>query len=474
MTNLPFRLKKRSGVLIAIILVTLASLSVVSSRNIEAVQGPKPIGQLIGVEPLPAMESEMCELAPTGANGSLFELAALQQPAAATPQAGAGAGTPSNLTKMAVANRLPSRILKDSYPSYSAVAVDAAHNEVILAAENNLSLMIHDRTQSTPPNVRSEPRRVIHGLNTDLEYVCGVYVDPESGDVYAINNDTLNKMAVFSRKANGNAVPDRYLEVPQGTFGMTVDEKNQELMLTVEDDNAVVTFRKAAKEKDSPIRILQGNNTMIANPHGITHDAKNDLIYVANMGAVNKNVHPEKGPWEGTTGRGVGRAMWPAGRNYSVPGTGELKPPSITVYRRTAEWDTPPLRTIQGPKTQLNWPQALAMDPERGELYVANDTTNSILVFKGDAEGDVAPIRVLTGPKTLIKNPTGVTVDLKNQELWVTNLSSHNATVYKLGASGDTPPLRVIRGAPENVATPTFINSRLAFDTKRDELLVAS
>jgi DNA-binding beta-propeller fold protein YncE len=122
----------------------------------------------------------------------------------------------------------------------------------------------------------------------------------------------------------------------------------------------------------------------------------------------------------------------------------------------------------------LNWPAAVAVDPDRGELYVANDTTSSILVFKADANGDVAPLRVLTGPKTLIKNPTGVAVDLKNQELWVTNLSSHNATVYKLGSSGDTPPLRVIRGAPGNVETPTFINSRIAFDTKRDELLVAS
>jgi DNA-binding beta-propeller fold protein YncE len=213
---------------------------------------------------------------------------------------------------------------------------------------------------------------------------------------------------------------------------------------------------------------------MMANPHGIAHDPKTDLIYVTNFGNVNKNVHPETGPWEGTTGRGVGRAIWPAGRNYSVPGTGEFRPPSITVYSRTAEWDSPPLHIIQGPRTQLNWPAAVAVDPDRGELYVANDTTSSILVFKADANGDVAPLRVLTGPKTLIKNPTGVAVDLKNQELWVTNLSSHNATVYKLGSSGDTPPLRVIRGAPGNVETPTFINSRIAFDTKRDELLVAS
>jgi DNA-binding beta-propeller fold protein YncE len=132
------------------------------------------------------------------------------------------------------------------------------------------------------------------------------------------------------------------------------------------------------------------------------------------------------------------------------------------------------VQVIRGPKTLLNWPAALSVDPERHELYVANDTTSQILVFKTDATGDVAPIRILGGPKTGIKNPTGVAVDLKNQELWVTNLSNHNATVYKLNASGDTPPLRVIRGARENVETDTFINGRLAYDSKRDELLVAS
>ena len=481
MAKRAFAITKKSGFVIVGLLVTIAAVSVLSGSGgkTEPVQVSKSVGGLVGAETLPAMEGELCipegASASPGSGASLFELAALQQQdTAATPQAGAASGPPSSAIRAAVANRLPSRILRDSYPSYSAVAVDSTHNEVILAAEDMLSLMVHDRSQNTPPTVRSEPRRIIHGLNTSLEFVCGVYVDPASGDVYAINNDTLNRMAIFSRKANGNAVPDRYLEVPQGTFGITVDEKSQELMLTVEDDNAVVTFPKAAKEKDSPIRILQGEHTLLANAHGITHDPKTDRIYVTNFGSVNKNVHPATGPWEGTTGRGVGRAMWPAGRNYSVPGTGEFRPPSINVYARTAEWDTAPLQVIQGPKTLLNWPIAVAVDSERGELYVANDTTSQILVFKADANGDVAPIRILGGAKTLIRNPTGVAVDMKNQELWVTSLSSHNATVYKLSASGNTPPLRVIRGAPENVPTATFINARVAYDTKRDELLVAS
>lgn len=470
MAKMAFGVKKKSGFVIVGLLVTIAAVSVLSGsgRKTEVAQGWKPTGQLVAIEPLPMVggeEGEMCQLIPASASASL--LAPFQQARAATANVQA--------VRAEVARRPPARILKDSYPSYSAVAIDVAHNEVILAAENKLSIMVHDRTQNTPPRALSEPKRLINGLNTEVEYVCGVYVDPMSGEVYSINNDTLNLLTVFSREAKGNAVPTRKLEVPMSAFGIAVDEKNQELMLTVEDDSAVSTFRKTAKGSESPIRLLQGDRTLLAWPHGITHDPKTDLIYVTNWGSRSKKVPPPASqPRVGTLGRGFGKDRWPLARAYNVPGQGELTPPSITVYRRTAEGDTAPVQVIQGPKTQLNWPAAVAIDHERGELYVANDTTSSILVFKADANGDVAPIRVLAGPKTQIKNPTGVAVDLKNQELWVTNLSSHNATVYKLTASGDTPPLRVIRGARENVETPSFINVRLAYDTKRDELLVAS
>ena len=402
-------------------------------------------------------------------SGGVRKMEAAQASKAAAP------GTPSPALRTAVANRTPARIIKDSYPAYAAVAVDTEHNEVVLAAENILSLMTHDRLQNTPPQARSEPRRIIHGLNTELEFVCGVHVDPASGDVYAINNDTLNKMTVFSRKENGNAVPDRSLEVPMSAFGIAVDDKDQELMMTVEDDSAVSTFRKMASGSEAPIRLLQGDKTLLSWPHGITHDPKTDLIYVTNFGSRSKKAEPPAGvPRVGTLGRGFGKPNWPLARAYNIPGQGEFTPPSITVYRRTDQGDAAPRQVIQGPKTLLNYPVAVAVDSDRGELFVANDTTSQILVFKADASGDVAPIRILGGPKTGIKNPTGLAVDSKNQELWVTNLSNHNATVFKLGASGDTPPLRTIRGAPEGTPTPTMINVRLVYDTKRDELLVAS
>jgi DNA-binding beta-propeller fold protein YncE len=138
-----------------------------------------------------------------------------------------------------------------------------------------------------------------------------------------------------------------------------------------------------------------------------------------------------------------------------------------------ASGNTAPLRVIQGPKTRMNWPTGISFDPERNELFVANDAGNNVLVFDASATGDAAPIRVLEGPRSLIKNPTGVFVDVKNDELWVTNFGNHSATVYRRSASGDPAPLRVIRSAPLGKQALMIGNpGAIAYDSKREEVLV--
>ena len=123
----------------------------------------------------------------------------------------------------------------------------------------------------------------------------------------------------------------------------------------------------------------------------------------------------------------------------------------------------------------MNWPTSIAVHPDRGELFVANDTADSITVYRADADGDAAPIRILKGPRSLIKNPTGVALDLKNNELWVANFGSHSATVFPIDAAGDPVPKRVIRSGPANAPSPMLSNPHtIAYDTKRDELLVSN
>ena len=77
---------------------------------------------------------------------------------------------------------------------------------------------------------------------------------------------------------------------------------------------------------------------------------------------------------------------WGNSSDYKVAGSGKFLPPSITVYSLDANGDVAPLRTIQGPKTQLDWMGAFSLDPETGNLWVANDVGNSVLVFRGDGQ----------------------------------------------------------------------------------------
>ena len=415
----------------------------------------RPTGQpqLVSIAPMVETGGELCESTPVAA-GFIQQGSQTLRP-----------GAPSDQNrKDEVSKRPPLRKIHDPYAGYSAIAVDEANNEVVVTDETLFRVLAYDRMANTPPAATmTEPKRIIGGVHTQMEFQCGLYIDPNNGDIYAINGDTVEKAVVFSRKAKGDVAPDRTFVTPHGAAGIVVDEGRQELYLSIQHMHSVVVFNKTANGNDAPIRLLQGNHTLLADPHGIALDLKNDLMFVTNYGTLHQFLPNDPGK--------LFKSNWPL--QTPVPGSGEMRAPSITVYRRDASGDTAPLRVIQGPKTRLDWPAGLAFYPERNELFVANDMDNSILVFDASARADAAPIRVLKGPRTLVKNPSGLYLDLKNNELWVANFGNHTATVYPPAASGDTPPLRVIRSAPVGTPAPMLGNAHpLAYDTKRDEILV--
>jgi DNA-binding beta-propeller fold protein YncE len=407
--------------------------------------------------PQPAPRATAKEAIPIPINPVTIALA-LQQ-----AQPGTSARVPAEAQKAAVAARRPLRTIHDEYPAFSAVAVDAERNEVVLQDENLFQTMVFNRTTNTPPNARmSEPKRAIRGPGTYLELNCAVYIDPKTGNIYSLNNDTEQHMTVFDREARGNASPVWKLRTPMGAFGLAVDEETEELLITAQLTGSVSWFPKTARDDAPPTGLLQGDRTLLADPHGIALDTKQNVIFVANFGAVaTERPHPP----------GDSRPpLWPFYREM-VPGSGRFLPVSITVYDKKARGDVPPLRVITGPNTQLNWPVGLFVDSPRGELYVANDGGDSILVFRTDARGDAAPIRVLKGPRTKLRYPSSVFVDVKNDELWVASFGNHLATVYRRTAAGDTAPIRQIRSAPDGTPAPTLANTRVGYDTKREQIL---
>jgi DNA-binding beta-propeller fold protein YncE len=405
-----------------------------------AFRRPTGAPQLISIKSLPSSDGEMCEwdtIRPVSAEPQ----ERFQARAAASSPAGAGARSSND------ADRSPERVIRDTYPTYSAIALDPKSGEVFLEDENLYGIKVFNRTDNTAPNAAfTEPKRILGGLKTKLEFNCGMYIDPQNGDVYSVANDTGDDMVVFPHDAKGNVEPMRELKIPHGSYGIAVDEGAAELYLTVEHNNAVFVFEKKASGNAQPLRSLSGEQTRLEDPHGIAIDIKNNWMFVSNHGNA---------------------------KNRRVPGSGKFAPPSITVYPLKASGDTAPLRVISGSRTQLNWPAAMYLDPEHGELFVANDSGDSILVFRETDSGDVAPARIIKGSKTGLKNPTGIYLDLKNQELWASNMGNHSATVFARTADGNTAPLRTIRSAPAGKLALAIGNPGGAgYDSKRDEILV--
>ena len=467
------RWRQRSGVISLVSLVVAIAAWVVFAGEAKqpqlgaaspaALRKPTGYPQLISVEPLPVMDGEMCQWVPASANTTL--VASLWQ--------GQSTGSPtaqsSGQTRIPIdANRAPLRVIRDPNPAFSAVAVEPESGMLVVTDENLFQILEYNREDNTPPTATmTEPKRVIGGNLTKAEMMCGVYIDPKTLDIYVINNDTQDWMAVFSKEARGNVAPDRFLAIPHGTFDITVDEKQQEIFLTVEHSNAVVVYRKMAEGQEPPLRRLFGDDTELEDPHGIAVDTKNHLLFVSNHGNVRYRNKGGEQDIRGTSNQDPRRM-----RRF-LRGSGKFEPPSITVYVRDASGNTAPLRIIEGPKTGLNWPMHLAVDEERGELYVANDMDHSILVFRTSDEGDVVPSRIIQGPRTGIRNPTSVTWDLKNGEVWVANMGNHSATAYPLTANGNVAPLRTIRGGPaDEVALMIGNPGGVGYDTKREEILV--
>jgi hypothetical protein len=341
------------------------------------------------------------------------------------------------------------RTIRDTAPTYSAVAVDFHSNEVILQDNNLWEYLVFDRLTPTPtrPDEISRPKRIVKGDKTLIEFNNGLYVDP-SGDIFSVESDTGDKMVRFPRDAEGDVAPKTVLHTPHRVYNLAADEVKQELFATIEFPPRVVVYRKDASGEEKPLRTIEGDNTGLDAPHGLAVDEKDRLLFVN---------------------------TWGHHSNFTIAGTGKWYPPAIKVYALDASGDAKPLRVITGDKTQLDWPAAMKFNPNNGDLYVANDIGQSVLAFANaaKAQGDLAPARVIHGPSTRLRNPTGVALDLTNQELWVSNLGNSSATVYPLMADGDMPPTRIIRSAEESKRGVNFgRTAAVTYDPIRQEILV--
>ncbi len=349
-----------------------------------------------------------------------------------------------------VGDVLPARCITDPYAEFNGVAVDPVNDFVVMTAPNIRSLMLYRRASGSSTGEVTRPLGQLTGPATHMSGAAGVAVDPVRKEFYGIETDIGDSVATFSYKDRGDAKA-RVLAIPLGGWGISLNQARDEFVTSIEDNDELMVFRRGAQAVEKPLRQIRGLHTTLADPKGLSWDDKNHEIVVAN-----------EGNWS--------RSAW----DLDYTGGGEYRPPSIVVFDEMADKDARPKRVIQGDKTGLDFPHGLAVDNVHDEIAVANDGDNSVLIFSRIASGNVPPIRVIKGPHTEVARPLGLAIDTVHDELWVANWG-HSAEVFDRSAGGDARPKRVIRSAPPGTPVAGLsVSSTLAFDSNRQQLLVAN
>ncbi len=145
---------------------------------------------------------------------------------------------------------------------------------------------------------------------------------------------------------------------------------------------------------------------------------------------------------------------------------------SVTVYGRTASGDTAPLRTLSGALTGLNSPDGVAVDAVNNELFVVNFNPPSITVYPRTwSVSNTPPTRTLSGAATGLTNPIGVALDLTNNEMIIADQGGNSVAVYpRTWSLSNTPPTRTLVGAATGLNNPVGV----AVDLTNNELFVAN
>ena len=353
---------------------------------------------------------------------------------------------------------MPLRTVFDPYPTFDAVAVDAAAGRAFFT-DSSLSSLISYTTESGGSSADiTEPATRVLGPDSGIGFIAGNEVDPKNKEVYAVNNDG-GGVVVFSYDQTGAVAPVRQFETPHQSWGISLSSRRDELAITAQQLNGVVFYKRTVRDMEPPVRSLRGYATGLADPHGIAHHDQRKEIVIANHGNWTE-LRPYS-PYD------------PLSKDPPAYEPGRFEPPSIRVFSEAAEGNAKPLRSITGKKTGLNWPMGIQIDETRDEILVANYGDNSVLAYRVTADGDAEPVRIIKGDKTGLIGPVDVSIDAQRNEIWVANYADHTALVFERDATGNVAPKRIIRNGPPKAPALAFTNaSAAAYDTKRDALIV--
>ena len=227
-----------------------------------------------------------------------------------------------------------------------------------------------------------------------------------------------------------------------------MDEEKGEVFITIQYPPKVVVYRKEASGDDKPLRVLEGPHTGIYDAHGLAIDVKKKLMFVSSWGNASDykvagtgkfyppsiTVYPLDASGDTAPLRTIQGSKtqldWAAGMSldagnddlYIANDVGQ----SVLVFKETDQGNVAPARILKGQKTNLKNPTGVAVDTKNKELWVSNLGNSSATCYSLNANGDAAPLRTIRSApagRTSVKfgKPQAVAYDSKRQEYLVPN-----------------------------------------------------
>lgn len=224
------------------------------------------------------------------------------------------------------------------------------------------------------------------------------------------------RVHAYAEGAKGNVSPLSSLQSTGFPGQPSTDPVHGEVFFPGDGGNYVYAYALNAAGDAPPLRLLAGPSTGLDDALGVAVDLVRDEIAVLNFG----------GGFDG----------------------------SVTFYSRTAKGDVTPLRKIGGPATGLVWAVGIAVDPVSNEILVLclgddpsdDPASASIRVFPRTGAGNIAPKRVIQGGKTRLGLPAALAFDPIHDELLVTEFKGA-VRAFARAAQGNVAPLREIKGS---------------------------
>ncbi len=266
---------------------------------------------------------------------------------------------------------------------------------------------------------------------------------------------------MFARLANGNAQRVRAIEGQKTLLGRTMhaiayDAIHDEIVVPHHFAGGVLTFAGDATGETPPKRTILGSKTGLIAPDRLGIDPVNNEIYVPDGDKLfvyareaNGNVAPIRvltGP--ATRIGDVNAVGVDPTRNLLVvtsappvgpEGRSGQRRNEITIFERTANGNTKPLRWITGVPGHR-----LTVFPDRGLLFVVTDN-KYIGVWSIDDQGAAPPRYTIGGPNGPLRDPRGVTIDAKNKSVIISDKELNAVLTFEVPELFDTPTPGVSR-----------------------------